>query len=267
MKPEKTLNIAVLVVSCDNYADLWRPFFKLFKRFWADCPFPVYLLSNELKGDFTDINNITVGKDISWSDSLKTGLLQINAEYVLMVIDDLFFTGPVNTERLMVVCDEFIKVQGNYLRLNPTVKADMPYNEHFGLVSKGSYYRTSTVFSLWKKNILMDLLKSGESPWEFEVFGTVRSDAYGDFYSTLTHFFPNVNGVIKGKWQRSAIKRLQKLGIKLELDTRKTMKLRETMRFYFILMRFKALQLFPPGYRRYIKDLLSGGQCRYSLKK
>ena len=36
---------AILIVSCDKYSDLWDPFFKLFFKFWPDCPFNIYLLS------------------------------------------------------------------------------------------------------------------------------------------------------------------------------------------------------------------------------
>ncbi len=40
--------LAILVCSCDKYADVWEPFFKLFFKFWPDCPYPIYLLSNYL---------------------------------------------------------------------------------------------------------------------------------------------------------------------------------------------------------------------------
>jgi hypothetical protein len=39
-------NLAVIVVSCDLYSDVWKPFFTLFFKYWNDCPFPVYLTSN-----------------------------------------------------------------------------------------------------------------------------------------------------------------------------------------------------------------------------
>jgi hypothetical protein len=33
--------IAIPVVSCDKYSDLWQPFFALFDRFWPDCPLDI----------------------------------------------------------------------------------------------------------------------------------------------------------------------------------------------------------------------------------
>jgi len=47
--------IAVLVVSCDKYADLWPPFFQLFLRFWPECPFSVYLISNQKGPAYHDV--------------------------------------------------------------------------------------------------------------------------------------------------------------------------------------------------------------------
>lgn len=42
----RAADVAVVVASCDAYADLWEPFFRLFRRYWPDCPYPVYLGSN-----------------------------------------------------------------------------------------------------------------------------------------------------------------------------------------------------------------------------
>ena len=48
----ESAGLSVLVISCDRYADLWRPFFELFWRHWPDCQGPVYLGSN-----FTDYSD------------------------------------------------------------------------------------------------------------------------------------------------------------------------------------------------------------------
>ena len=40
-------NIDLLVVSCDSFFDVWRPFFKSFHYNWKDCGLKIFLLSNE----------------------------------------------------------------------------------------------------------------------------------------------------------------------------------------------------------------------------
>ena len=39
-------DLTILDVSCDRYADFWEIFFKLFDRYWLDCPYKVYFGTN-----------------------------------------------------------------------------------------------------------------------------------------------------------------------------------------------------------------------------
>lgn len=98
--PLKT-KLAVLVPSCDKYADLWKPFFTLFWKFWPDCPFPVYLLTNISTIDDNRVQVLPVGQDVSWSDNLAKTLEKLNYEYVFLFLDDLFLVGRVDTEKVV----------------------------------------------------------------------------------------------------------------------------------------------------------------------
>jgi len=42
----ETGDTCVLIASCDAYSDAWAPFFALMKKYWPDCPYPIYLISN-----------------------------------------------------------------------------------------------------------------------------------------------------------------------------------------------------------------------------
>lgn len=260
-------NIAILIVSCDNYADLWEPFFTLFNRFWSDCPFSVYLVSNHKQYSSSRVMTITVGEDISWSDNLKRALELIPEEFVLLWIDDLFLLKPVASDRLMNICTAFQQVNGNYIRLNPTINADVPFNELFGLVSPGTIYRCSTVLSLWRKSVLDNLVNTGESAWDFEIFGTVRSDKYDGFYATHTAIFPVENGVIKGKWRNRVYKSISALCPNANLTRRNRMNLLEEICLLAKTVRSRVLNLLPAGSRRHIKEFMLGGKYDYRLAK
>lgn len=247
--------VAVLVVSCDNYSDLWQPFFTLFRRFWSDCPFQVYLLSNHIQCSEPEITTILVGDDISWSDNVQCGLKQIKQDYVFMFIEDLFLVDRVQTERIVELFCWIIEAEANYVRLNPHPKPDKPYNDLVGLVSAGTIYRTATVLSVWKKDVLSDLLMAGENAWEFELKGTMRSDKYDNFFSTWQKLLFVENGVIKGKWQRHVLNRLKLLKIEIIHDKRQIMTFKETAIFKFIILRSKILNFFPSKYRRIIRKL------------
>ena len=69
MQKKTNSNLAVLVISCDAYSDLWSPFFKLYFRYWSDNKFDTFLLSNFKKYSDSRVGSIIVGEDKSWSNN------------------------------------------------------------------------------------------------------------------------------------------------------------------------------------------------------
>lgn len=247
---------AILVTSCDKYSDLWNPFFKLFFRFWPDCPFNVYLLSNYKITNFPKIKTINIGEDISWSDNLYRGLNLLREDYVFLLLEDAFLTDFINTNKILNLCNMVLNINANYLRMRPSPKPDKKYNELIGVVSKGTLYRATSAVCIWKKKVLLELLKTNETAWDFEIYGSMRSDDYSRFFSTLEKYFFINNGVVRGKWQRSAIKNLKSLGIQIDLSVREVMTSEETIIYFFRELRSKLLKFFPAKYRRRIRNFI-----------
>lgn len=258
---------ALLYTSCDKYSDVWKPYFKLFFRFWPDCPFKIYLLSNNLVFKNDRIQSICVGNDISWSDCMFKALEGIKEEYILLLLDDFFLSDNIDTKEILSLFEWIRTAKPNYVRLNPTVKPDKPFNSLVGIVSKDTIYRTSTIVSLWKKETLTQLLIRGESAWDFEIFGTERSDRYDAFYSTWKDYIPVFNGIIKGKWERGAIKKLASLGIEIDYQGRQVMSHLESIWYNVKCQRSMLLNLLPSQHRKKIKHILSGGKYNYNIKR
>jgi len=257
---EISKSIAVLVVSCDKYADLWQPFFTLFRRFWADCPLDVYLLSNHLEFSDLAVKSLKVGDDISWSDNLVKAVNELPHQYIFLFIDDLFLFGPVDNGRVLRVLEWAAAARADYIRLNPSQKPDRPYNDLVGVVSPGTIYRTSTVISVWRKRILLNLLRPAESAWDFEIKGSERSDEFDGFFSTWKDHFHVTNGVIKGKWRQYAVSRLDSLGVKVDLSMRSVMTETEEIVFFCKQQRSRLLNVLPPQHRRIIRSLFARDQ-------
>ncbi|MCX8008474.1 MAG: hypothetical protein N3A54_02085 [Patescibacteria group bacterium] len=87
---------AILVLSCDKYSDLWDPFFDLFKRYWKDCPFPVYLGSNTKKYSDGSIKTILSGSPKDWSTDLLNIVDKIREEFLFIWLEDFL---PCNSYR------------------------------------------------------------------------------------------------------------------------------------------------------------------------
>lgn len=249
-------SIAVLVVSCDRYADLWPGFFAQLDRHWPSRPWPVYLLSNSLEAGRPDLRTIAVGEDRSWSDNLIAALARVEEDYVLLFLEDLMLNASVDAARLAEVAAWVAEQRPDCVRLNATERPDEPATPLVGRVKEGALYRTSTVLSLWRREVLAALLKPGESAWQFEIIGSERSDAYAGFYITRRDIFPVVNCVIKGKWRRSALRRLERQGLRPDVTARAVMSRPEELGFMLRELRSRLFKLVPMRYRRRLRGWL-----------
>ena len=253
--PDTQGKCAVLIVSCDKYKDLWGPCITLFRRFWNDCSYPVYLLSNTVRVDFPNVTSILTGTDVSWSDNLLLALEQIPCSHVLLYIEDLFLVNPVASQTIHSLIEQCIREDWNYLRLNPTPKGDMQIDDFISEISPGSVYRSSVVFSVWKIETLKQILKSGESAWDFEEIGTARTDSHSKFYASNQELIPACNTVIKGVWELEALKKIKYLGIEPDLQSRRSMSSHEYMIWKLKQLRSLLFHLMPHSSKRKIRSI------------
>lgn len=252
--PDEPGNCAVLIVSCDKYKDLWGPCITLFRRFWSNCPYPIYVLSNTEAAEFPNVSSIVTGSDISWSDNLHIALDTIHEQYVLLYIEDLFLTKEVNSSAVESLIERCISEHWNYLRLNPTPKGDRRIDDAVSSISPGSVYRSSVVFSVWKKDVLSSMLKEGESAWDFEEIGTKRTDALDGFYASNNTLLHASNTVIKGVWELEALNAVRKLGIEPDIHSRRVMTNKEYALWKLKQMRSLLFHLLPHGIKRKVKE-------------
>lgn len=222
-----TWDAAVLISSCDRYRDVWAPFFQLFFRYWPDCPYPVFLISNEEKFDHPRVTSITVGSDRDWSTSFLQAVNSLDCRWLLVMMEDYLFSRPVDSERVEELRSYAAEREAAYLRLFPVPGPDRPVVDRndLGSIDKSSLHRASLQAAWWRREVLKRLVSPGESAWEFEELGSVRSSLVEDTFlsvasrhdSPLTYF---CTGVIRGKWVPEAIAFLKDEGIEVDLSTR-----------------------------------------------
>jgi hypothetical protein len=261
--PTLDLDVALVIASCDRSADLWPGLMKSFVRFWPDRTFPTYLITNCLKPNQPMVTTIQVGNDSSWSDTLLSGLEQVPAEFVLLWIDDHYLTRAVDSRRVEETIRIFVETPGaNYLRLQTLPKADRRFNEHFGVVLPGRVYRTSVIASLWRKSVLEGLLRSGESAWQFEISGSVRSDHVSGFFAAWREHFSIENMMIKGKLRRVSLWRFER-AVRGRLNSRRPrMTLGQEVTFLLNIVACRTLIRMPVGFGRSLQHFLRGMRAK-----
>ena len=250
----------VLVASCLSYADLWQPLSKSFQVFWPDHSYRVVLVTDEVREHSPvprDWTVISAGEPLDWSSTLLHGLhsLSEHTSHCLLWIDDLLLTGRVDTigvERLLKLAME----RGwDYLRIHGGLAPPRVSIPEFGVgrLPEGDHYRAATVLSFWRVAALKQLLIPGESAWQFETHGSVRSDRFRDFFCADRSYAPLQNAVIKGKWDPRVLRRLSASGLLREQDvSRAVMTPGEVWKRRLNELRSSLFRLVPRRHRRSI---------------
>ena len=234
-------DLSIVVFSCDKYQELWAPFFEMLFKSWpslktTNAQVPIYLVTNALKHDDSRIININNQNEKSWSDNALAVLAAVKTKYVLVLLEDYFFTR-FDEKRLHDIFN-FMKSQDvAYCQIgyNGTDIAIRKKAEVFpGVAEKDRYelWRTSLYACIWRTNDMAHTLKSGENIWEFEIAGTQRSQGlYGKFLTVFENQpVDYLNMAQQGYLNSKNVKIIQEMGInykrvKLDFDSEHTVKL------------------------------------------
>lgn len=237
-------NVTVIVQSTDSFSDCWSPFFTLFEKYWPECPCNI-LLNTETKvfsvpglSVKTTLNSKMIDdKWPTWSESLLIALKQVRTPLVLLILDDFFFSAPVDQIALNTAVNQML--QHGYSSITLTdhgvSRPCLPFLDPFLLaVRQDAKYRISTALSLWKVESLISYLRPGENAWQFEIFGSIRARKQPDSFfvvnplhtvngseGVIPYFHASVNSaIVKGKWQKEICPFLKKNGINIDYSIR-----------------------------------------------
>ena len=239
--------VAILVVSCDGYRDLWEPFFHCFFKYWPDCPYTVYLGSNTKSYPDDRVQSITVGEDLDYSSNLLAMLDRIKEDWVIFWIEDRVISAPVNTDRISRLLNRAITEKAAFLKLissHPFAFTN-GYDE-MGEITPGNKYRVCMTVALWNKQYLQELLLPGESAWEIERNGSVRSSNLPTKFLSISYKTRNnppitdTHLIIKGRLLRDAKPFLTRENMLKQLKGR----VQQTLRSYLyvrLYLLFKGL--------------------------
>ena len=161
--------VAVIVNSCDAFNDCWEPFIHSMTKFWGDCTWPVYLISNFKEIECPQgFSFLKVGEDRKFASNLKYAIERVDAEYLIYLQEDYFLNKKVNQEALGKHIEYCIHNDIDYMRLGmPFIKGESVS----GIYTKNKLadkYALCLQAAIWKRKTLHSLLFEGWSGWDFE---------------------------------------------------------------------------------------------------
>ncbi len=230
--------MAIVIMSCDAFSDVWDPFFTLFQRFWPECPFEVYLISENKEVKNFPCKTILPGLGKNWSDRLIYALQQLEEKYVLFLQEDYFINKPVDTKwitEILLLCEKKDLVN---VRLYPTITSELIKLAEFplGRIDKEKeQYVVCTQATIWSREFMLSILGHNESVWDVERNGSLRAkemphefysvypttdpDKLDEGYYPVTYLF--LTSVTRGKWTMKTVKYCRQNGIFLNMELRK----------------------------------------------
>jgi hypothetical protein len=213
MKPLEpfTGKIAIVVSSCDPFFDAWRPFAQFFRKFWRECPFPVYLVVNELDPRSSWIRTIRVGPDPTWGRKLIKALRQIPHSHIIYFQEDYFLTARPDEELMAEDLAYAFEndVDSFCFRARSQLEPNFEFiNARFGVVPNDSDGRTRCQANLWKREVLLSVLHEEESVWEFEAGASPRTRhlrilSYGTREGSPINY--TMSAIVRGLWMPEAL--------------------------------------------------------------
>jgi hypothetical protein len=231
-------------MSCDAYADLWKPFFTLLNRHWPDCPFPVYLGTGQLGCSNAGVTVLRSDGGRDWSRCALDYLEQLPHAHVLMTLDDFFLRRAVSTADALH-CLKFAQLAGStQVRLipRPPPTDRLAGESLIGESVVGSPYRLSAQAAIWDRTALQTLLRPSESIWDFEHQGNVRALAQSHgFHSVWRPVLPYQGRlahhvVQKGKWLPHEKWIFARQNIGCDFARRATLPLHQTIYYHAAVM-------------------------------
>lgn len=222
---------SVLIYSCDKYADIWGPFFTLFFRYWK-CPYQVYVVCESEQCLIPEVKTINVGSEGEWTDIIRRAVQEIPTKYVIGMCEDFFFRREVRQD-IIEDCIGYMEKDDSIACFNFEKEYDwLEYTHYtnFGRKPDGSPYRQTCQPTLWRKDVLIDLLEGSKTPWEWELSQAPNEYNYyvwngPEDQLVFEYGYHNHQwmGIQKGKWvAHDVIPLFEKEGINVDFSIRGT---------------------------------------------
>ncbi|GAE85990.1 hypothetical protein JCM10512_4465 [Bacteroides reticulotermitis JCM 10512] len=168
--------LVILVLSCDGYSDLWDDFFNLRDKYWVDCPYKWYLVTESKDYKRACVEVIKCGKELNWAGRLRKAVHSIDSQYFGVYLEDYFITEKVDND---VIADLINIMDNNGVTFLNT--SDVFYNsigmndktyfkEHLIIIPNNKLYGISTESAIWEKDYLLQKIGDKDySAWQFEI--------------------------------------------------------------------------------------------------
>lgn len=206
----------------DGGEDLWEGFFKALSVQWPNMNMRI-VLNTETKsysypGFVIESFQPSLHKKQTWSERIIESLKHVETDLVLLFLEDFWLDSQVD--------DVFFKKTVEWMKQNPDV-ANFSYYpclpglniqdfrfERFELRPQVCEYKLNCQVGLWRTKELISFFRPHESPWDWEIWGSMRASRYKQKFYSLRWNAPlvfsygdNLTGCVvrRGRWVKGTV--------------------------------------------------------------
>lgn len=224
----KSTELSIIIYSCWKNRDMWHVFSKLFKKYWAECPYNVVLVTDKCGKISSEelVFDRIVELDDTWAKMIKAAMYAAATPYVMLWMDDYLLCDYVNDEDIERQLNRAKEYCAANFRLTESPKCCGNYkdNQDIGYYKRGDAYSLSTQVGIWDQKFLNQLIHDEWSAWDFERIASLeKHEDTQPVLVALDYEFPYEEGVRKGKWMVQGAKLCKRNGIHIDGGARPIM--------------------------------------------
>jgi hypothetical protein len=220
-------SFCVFVASSDRAKDVFEIAFQNAETIWADCDWPRYVGFSTQHADIFGFTSISSRGPSDWRTEVGDQLdrLPAGVKYVMLILEDFFFTAPVDGATLNALADLVARDDLVYVRLEPIRRnisgRALEYlrrlfdRRPLRVLAFSEPYYSSVQVAIWRRDFLRGLLRQPGTIWEFE--NIVTAERHYAVWRPVVRYRDLVG---RGKWQPDAARFLAMQGISLRNSTR-----------------------------------------------
>lgn len=171
---KKNDKLAIVVVSCDKYNDLWDDVFNLLDIHWKERPYKTYLVTDTKPYEREGVNVIHFGNIRQWMVCTRKAIEKIDAEYILFLMEDYFVIKDIDT----LVIEEDLKFMeencGCFMNLHKqpaflSLGDSQLIDNNIRTIPNDTRYGLDTAGAIWRKDFFLEqLYREDGDAWRFE---------------------------------------------------------------------------------------------------
>lgn len=210
----------LVVMTCDAYQDTWEAFFRLKDKYWANCPYDTYVITETIDCPYAN----TIKTTGAWTKRLREALEQLDSEHIIFMLDDFFLRSKVDQDRIDTIIKHF---KDDTAVFNFELRSFLPCHED-GLIGfkrrkNKTSYLNSCQPSIHHRLKLIERLQKDQNPqeWECELV-----DSKYNFYVNSGNYIIDIGyrhqpleigwGITRGKLTDECKRFLAKEGFDIE---------------------------------------------------